>query len=315
MLQNANLRHWICEINTDNVLHKKSKYKDTAMKNLPTDVLRTFVSIAQLGGFSQAGEVLGRSQPAISLQIKKLEKLVGKTLFYRSGPNIELTESGGKLLGYAEKILALNDEAFAQLDAAFVSGKVRLGIPSEFATTLLPQIVSRFVRAHPNVTLDVHCDLSKNLRSQKGRKNYDLILALHDEDLTQTSQQCVKIDDMVWVSSPHYTINTQSTLPLIAAPDGCIYRKRAIASLEQAGSPWQIVYTIQDLSGIQAAIESGLGVTVLARSTVPDTLKILKPGGPLPALGKMGISLSKFGKSNHKAVDKIAEYLTNSLAY
>lgn len=283
------------------------------MKNLPIDVLRTFVSISQLGGFTEAGELLGRSQPAISLQIKKLEDLVGKPLFLRSRPNIELTENGRKLLVYAEKILILNDEVFSQLDNTVVSGKVRLGIPSEFATTHLPKIVSRFARTYPNVALDVHCDLSKNLRSKSGQKKYDLILALHD-NLGESGHQCLKTDEMVWVASHTHNADLQDKISLIAAPDGCIYRKRAITRLDECSTPWQIVYTIPDLTGIQAAIEAGLGVTVLAKSTVPDTLKILEPCARLPRLGKLGISLSKSVKGENQAVDKIAEYLVSSLS-
>ncbi|MBX2858418.1 MAG: LysR family transcriptional regulator [Cellvibrionaceae bacterium] len=282
------------------------------MKNLPIDVLRAFVAISQLGGFTQAGEQLGRSQPAISLQIKRLEDLVGKALFVRNGPNVGLTEHGRTLLGYAEKILSLNDEAFSKIDNALISGKVRLGIPSEFATTLLPKIVSRFVRAHPNVTLDVHCDLSKNLFTKSGQRNHDLILALHDKH-NQAGHQYVKTDEMVWVASQTYKVDLQTSISLIAAPNGCIYRKRAVARLEQSNRPWQIIYTNPDLSGIQAAIEEGLGITVLARSTVPGTLKILKPSAHLPRLGKMGISLVKTHKNNNRAVDKMAEYLTSSL--
>ena len=119
------------------------------MKNLPTELLRAFVTVTELQGFTQAGELLGRSQPAISLQIKRLEKLVGRTLFTRAGQQLELTQPGRQLYRYAKQILALNDEAIAQFSETAVSGKIHFGIPSEFATTLLPKILGRFAQAYP----------------------------------------------------------------------------------------------------------------------------------------------------------------------
>jgi DNA-binding transcriptional LysR family regulator len=282
------------------------------MKNLPMELLRTFVVVSQLDGFTQAGDLLGRSQPAISLQIKRLEGLVGQTLLIRSGPNLELTQVGQTLFDYARRILALNDEALGKLDSAAISGKIRLGIPSEFATTLLPKIVSRFVRTHPNVTLEVNCDLSKNLLSRSGKRKHDLILALHDNP-REAGHNRVRTDELVWVTSAEHKAHLQTTVQLIAALDGCIYRNRAIKKLDEYGQPWQIVYTIPDLSGIQAAIEEGLGVTVLAKSTVPSSLKVLKSSDTLPKLGKIGISLITPNEEKNEAVLRISEYLKASL--
>ncbi len=281
-------------------------------KNLPMELLRTFVAVAQLEGFTQAGDLLGRSQPAISLQIKRLEELLGQQLLIRSGPNLELTEVGQTLFDYARRILTLNDEALGKLDSRTISGKIRLGIPSEFATTLLPKIVSRFVRAYPNVTLEVYCDLSKNLLSKSGKRKHDLILALHDNP-REAGHNRVRTDELVWVTSGEHKAHLRATVSLIAALDGCIYRSRAIKKLDECGTPWQIVYTIPDLSGIQAAIEEGLGVTVLAKSAVPQNLKVLKSSGKLPKLGNIGISLITPNDEQNEAVLRVSEYLKTSL--
>ena len=106
------------------------------MKNLSMDLLRAFVSVAQLGSFTKAGELIGRSQPAVTLKIKRLEELVDEILFMRSGKNLELSEAGQSLYDYANQILALNDLAISQFAKSAVAGKIRLGIPSEFATIL-----------------------------------------------------------------------------------------------------------------------------------------------------------------------------------
>lgn len=283
------------------------------MKNLPIDVLRTFTTIAQLGGFTLAGDILGRSQPAISLQIKRLEEQIGKPVFIRSGPTVELSETGKILLDYAERILRLNDEAISRLDSTAVSGSVSLGIPSEFATTLLPKIVGRFVRTHPNITLDVSCDLSKNLASEKGKKKYDLVLALHDNP-KDAGNNHVKTDEMVWVASHNLLLTETDSISLIAAPEGCIYRKQATTKLKEFGKKWKIVYSVSDLTGIQSALEEGLGVTVLAKSTVPNSLKIIKPSTLFPPLDNIYISVLKLDPDHNEATEKMAEYLTSSLS-
>ena len=284
------------------------------MKNLPMDLLRAFVSVAQLNSFTKAGEILGRSQPAMSLQIQRLEDLIDEPLLTRSGKSLDLTDAGERLYDYANQILALNDLAISQITKSTISGRIRLGIPSEFATALLPKIVSRFAKAYPNVTLEVNCELSKKLLSKEGRSNHDLILALEDNP-SKTASDLLKTDDLVWVASRDHNAQKVSIVPLIAAAEGCIYRHRAIKLLDQRQQPWQIVYTIPDLTGIQHAIEEGLGVTVLARSTVPETLKILSPSARFPDLGEVGISLICSTKNRkNKAVELLIEFFRTSLA-
>jgi DNA-binding transcriptional LysR family regulator len=284
------------------------------MKNLPMDLLRAFVSVAQLNSFTKAGEILGRSQPAVSLQIQRLEELIDEPLLTRNGKSLDLTDAGESLYDYANQILALNDLAISQITKSTISGRIRLGIPSEFATALLPKIVSRFAKAYPNVTLEVNCELSKKLLSKEGKANHDLILALEDSP-SKTASDLLKTDDLVWVASRDHNAQKVSIVPLIAAAEGCIYRHRAIKILDHHQQPWQIVYTIPDLTGIQHAIEEGLGVTVLARSTVPENLKILSPSARFPDLGEVGISLICSTKNRkNKAVELLIEFFRTSLA-
>lgn len=282
------------------------------MKNLPMDLLRAFVTVIQFNSFTKAGEILGRSQPAISLQILRLEKILDETLLLREGKNIALSGAGEQFYDYAKQILALNDLALSQCSKSSLMGKVRLGIPSEFATVLLPKIVGRFSKAYPNVTLEVNCELSKTLLSKTGRTNHEVILALQNSP-QDSADKLVKSDDLVWVSSADYS-SQKTPIPLIVAPQGCIYRQRAIEVLDNIKQPWQIVYNIPDLTGIQYAIQEGLGVTVLAKSTVPENLKILPPSARFPDLGNVGISLITVGKNNeNQAVHLLAEFLKAGL--
>jgi len=278
------------------------------------DLLRSFVSVAQLNSITKAGELLGRSQPAITLQMQRLEELVDETLLVRNGKNMDLSEAGDRLYEYANQILSLNDLAVSEFSKSAVTGKIRLGIPSEFATVLLPKIVSRFAKAYPNVTLEVNCELSKNLLTKTGKASHDLILALQDDPNAKDSA-LVKIDPLVWVAGSDMTSQKVSVVPLIVASQGCIYRNRAIRILDKSKQPWQIVYTNPDLTGIQYAIQEGLGVTVLAKSTVPDNLKILRPSPRFPELGDVGISLLFTGRHRkNEALQLLAEYLKTGLA-
>ena len=285
------------------------------MKNLPMDLLRAFVTVAEFKSFTKAGELLGRSQPAISLQINRLEQLLDETLLVREGKKIDLSSAGEAFFDYANQILTLNDQAISQFSKSAVIGKIRLGIPSEFATVLLPKIVGRFSKAYPNVTLEVNCQLSKTLLSKSGRANHDIVLALqnnpHEEDL----ETQVKIDKLVWVSSIGYSSQIPTKVPLIVAPQGCIYRDRAIKTLNQIKQSWQIIYNIPDLTGIHQAIQEVFGVTVLAIITVPDTLKVLPISARFPDLGDVGISLITRRKSDkNQAVHLLADYLKTGLS-
>ncbi len=283
------------------------------MKNLPMELLRSLVTVVEFNSFTKAGELLGRSQPAISLQIHRLEEILDEKLLIRDGKNIVLSDAGAQLYDYATQILSLNDLAVSQCSKSTVVGKVRLGIPSEFATVLLPKIVGRFAKAYPNVTLEVNCELSKNLLSRTGKTAHDVILALQNNP-ELCADELVKTDDLVWVSSTEFDAQRLTTTPLIVAPHGCIYRQRATQVLDKIKQPWQIVYNIPDLTGIQYAIQEGLGVTVLAKSTVPENLKILSPTPQFPNLGTVGISLITQGKNTkNQAVHLLAEFLKTSL--
>ena len=283
------------------------------MKNLPMDLLRAFVSVSQLRSFTKAGELLGRSQPAVTLKIKRPEELVDQKLFLRGGKSLELSDSGIALYNYAKQILTLNDLAISQISKSTVHGKIRLGIPSEFATVLLPKIISRFAKAYPNVALEVNCELSKYLLTRAGRESHDLILVLADQD-TNLDGDLVKTDELVWVSSKKFNRTKKDAVPLIVASEGCIYRHTAMTGLSNASLSWKIVYTNPDLTGIQYAIQEGLGVTVLSRSIVPENLHILSASAGLPSLDRVSINIiCNEQRSNDEAIELLKEFLTASL--
>ncbi|MCF6459370.1 LysR family transcriptional regulator [Pseudoalteromonas sp. MMG024] len=275
------------------------------MKNIPTDSLRTLITVVEVGGFAKAGELLGLSQPAVSLQIKRLEELLGNKLFKKQGQRQVLNQHGEILMPLAKQLLQVNDTILQTFSSEVLAGKVRLGIPSEFAATVLPAIIGDFVSLYPDVALEVKSELSKKLRHSDNREQYDLILALL-EGPEQSKYPIFMDDELVWVGDVN-NINTE-VVNLIAAEEGCIYRRRAIDALEKAGLKWRIVYTNADLAGISAALKENLGITVLAKHTVPNDLNWAKSTSQLPELGEVGISLIKQSEESH-AVDKLAEFV------
>lgn len=281
------------------------------MKQLSLENLRTFVTIVELDGFARAGELLGRSQPAVSLQIKKLEEQLGTRLFQKEGQRQIVNQAGKKLYEMAIPLLQQNDQIIQFFTETPVSGQLRLGIPSEFATRLLPSIIGAFNNMYPEVTLEVTSSLSATLLQKHRNKAFDLLLTLNTET-KQDSGDNVLLDELVWVSNGTPLIDV-NPVNLVVAPDGCRYRERILVMLNKAQLTPIIRYTISDITGISAAIQEGLGITALARSSVPEGLQIIDDKR-LPALGKVAISLSSNKQQNQEAVEKLEEFIRSRLA-
>lgn len=282
------------------------------MKNLPMDLLRTFVAIEDLGGFTQAGTVLGRSQPAISLQMKRLEEMVEVQLLIRAG-NKKLTEEGQIFYKYARQILELNDIAISRLKAPSVSGTVRLGLPNDFEVSFLPMTLSKFSRAYPDVTLDVQTDLSVNLRQDFKKGCYDLVM-LMDEYLGHSFKENDFIaEPLAWISGSGFILKPNQPLPLVLYPKGCIYRQHITAALNKANIPWRVLYSTSSLLGIHAAIEAGLGISALAINTAPSTLTNNGAHQRLPELGKVTIGFHYDHAGIGPAAARLLDYLRRGL--
>jgi len=278
------------------------------MKQLSIDNLRAFVAVVELGGFAKAGEYLSRSQPAISLQIKRLEQQLDCKLFKREGQRQVVNQKGKELYDMAVELLTQNDHIIQHFAREPLSGQIRLGIPGEFATTLLPNIIRTFNNIHPNVTLEVISSLSANLIKQHNQDPFDLILVLGHQ-LHNTEQTLT--DKLVWVG-PQEMPPLPKTLSLVLAPEGCVYRRKIVQILDDKLMQWRISFTNYDLSGITAAINEGLGITALARSTIPPELKELDLP-ELPDLGEVSIHLKSFNETSQVA-RSLEEFMYNRLA-
>ncbi|SDL49687.1 DNA-binding transcriptional regulator, LysR family [Modicisalibacter muralis] len=284
------------------------------MKNIPTDLLRTFVTIKDLGGFTSAGELLGRSQPAISLQIKKLEETLGTKLFLR-GTSLALTADGEYLYASAKKMLEINDEIVNKIRGENISGKVRLGIPNDFELAFLPRVLRSFSKTYPNISVEVDCEISKVIQQRYHKNFYDIVLVMEAINANEErDNRDYRIEQLEWVMAHDYTPSRNEVVPLIAYPQGCIYRSITEELLTSHGIGYKAVYTSPSLLGLLSAVEAGLGITVMAHSTVPSKMKCAMTTAALPPLGQVCIGLYYKQEALGTAAQRVLDFLRAGIA-
>jgi DNA-binding transcriptional LysR family regulator len=276
---------------------------------LDTIQLKSFIAIAETGTFSHAAEVVGRTQSALSLQIKKLEEGLGCQLFDRSKRKVMLTDQGEIFFGYAKRILQMQWEVYSRLKEPDVEGEIRLGTPEDFATHYLPEVLATFRQHHPRVQLNVACDLTLNLIDGFRRGDFDVILVKRDPKAIKMGAKVWR-EPLVWAASDRH--KPEDPLSLVLSPQPCIYRARALAALDKAKKPWRISYTSPSLAGTIAAVKAGLGITVLPANMLPVGIHSIRNEIRLPELADAEIALMKRDGLS-KASEMLAEHIVHSL--
>lgn len=240
------------------------------LRHLDTELLRALAAIADCGSFSAAAAQLGRSQSAISLQIKRLEDAVGQTLLERSqGRVIGPTAEGGVLLDYARRILRLNDEAYSCFSQQPLAGRLRLGLPEELMEQVFPLVHGEFSRDYPRIELSVRCDLSARLAALLDAGELDLAIAKRvigsgwNADNKDDDWQLLRREPAIWCGSRSVT---QRPLPLAVFHEGCAFRMAAIAALATQGIPWRTAFVGNSFVTLRQAVAAGLAITALPRS-------------------------------------------------
>lgn len=265
--------------------------------NIDTVTLQSFISLAETGSFTKTAEQVGRTQSAISQQIAKLENILGKPLFNR-GKFFSLTKDGELFLSYAKKIYALHREAIDRFKEPDLSGEVKFGLPEDFASVYLSDILVDFSRIHPRVFLNVECDLTLNLFEKFKLGEFDLVLLKMNRPADFSNGINVCSEKLEWVGDINL-IKPKSDfgIPLVLSPEPCVYRARAITALNQKKIKWRLVFSSQSYAGSIAAVKAGLGITVLPRMMIPEDLKVIH-STKLPKLSDTHISLLKHHTQN-----------------
>jgi DNA-binding transcriptional LysR family regulator len=257
---------------------------------LDLDLLRSFVSVVDAGGFTRAGERVHRTQSTVSQQIRRLEDDVGQPLLVRNGKDVTPTEAGERLLSYARRLLSLAEEARDVMTRPGDEGAVRLGIPEDFAAYRLTKLLASCTRSRPGLRLHVRADQSLTLRRDLERGELDL--ALLKRDAGEKGGIARWPERVHWVSSKSHPIDLKiSSLPLIGFPGGCLYRARAIHALESAGRSWHMSYTSSSLSGIQAAVAAGMGLSILSEMAIQSDHCVLTAKDGFAPIDKTELAL------------------------
>jgi DNA-binding transcriptional LysR family regulator len=281
--------------------------------NLDIDILRTLVTAQQLGGFNRAAQRVGRSQSAVSQQMRRLEEQLGKQMFRKEGRGLVPTEVGDVILSYARRILDLNDEAVAAARGIAAGGSVRFGLQTDLTENWLPKALARAKKAHPEIQVEVSADRYAVLIDRLDRGQLDLALLFGPT--RRSDGRRITALPMAWIGprKQRLLLERGRPLPLALCSAPCYFREAAIDALNKGGVPWQIAFSSLSVHGVWAAVDAGLGITLRTATSVPSQLTIIKPRSGIPRLPKVELFLHDGGREPSKAVSRFKETLLETL--
>jgi DNA-binding transcriptional LysR family regulator len=252
-----------------------------------------------------------KTQSAVSMQMKRLEERLGKPIFARDGRASKLTEDGDRLLDYARRIIKLNVEALAAFDDKELSGRVRLGLPDDYADRYLPEIMARFSRAYPGVELTVACEPSVELVKHIDANELDL--AIITDCGSSRASEVFRRERLLWVTSNRHSTHLEEPLPLALGRTSCGWRRAAIECLETIGRPHHIAYTSANASAVASAVLSGLAVSIFPESGLRPGMRVLNPADGFPELPGCRVGLIRNPHESLALADALAEHIISSL--
>ncbi|BAV47379.1 transcriptional regulator [Mesorhizobium loti] len=278
---------------------------------LDLTLLKTFVAVVESGSLSNAAPRVGRSQSAVSMQMQRLEEMVGNQLLVRGPRSVTPNAIGEDFLIYARRLLKLSDEAWASVTRPKETGSVRLGVPDDYAAFLLPPVLSRFAEDHPLVTVELICEQSTALVKTlaEGRLDLAIVTRLPDQPL-----DVIRLERFVWVASPNHVAWQADPLPVALFEPGCAARMSVLQALGEADRSYRCTYSSASLLGLIAVVQAGLAVAGLAQRSVPQSLRIIGANEGLPALPDLEVGILRNPLSTTPAVDRLYDFLRRDLA-
>lgn len=280
--------------------------------NLDVDVLKTFLAIADTGSFTRAADEVNKTQSAVSMQMKRLEEQLGRPLFARDGRGVRFTTDGDRLIDYARRITALSDEAISAFTKPDITGTVRFGTPEDYAEYFLPEILARFSRTHPLITVDVECVDSAVLSERV--KNGELDLAIVSTGGSSPRGEVVRSEPLVWATSARHSVHLCEILPVAVASMGCAWRQLAEGGLAEMGRKYRVAYTSANSAAINAAVLQGLAVGAMPEMCLRPGMRVLTEDEGFPPLGHFKIGLIRRAGRPVPAVETLARHVKDGLA-
>lgn len=276
------------------------------MRNLDITTLRSFVAVADSGGVTRAAGFLHLTQSAVSMQLKRLEELLGIDLLDRSGRGIALTASGEQLLAYARRMVALNDEVIGRLTDQAFEGEIQLGVPHDIVYPFIPRVLQRFNAAYPRVRVLLNASNTKTLKEQFARGEVDLILTT--EVGAPDGCETLETRPLVWVGAPDGSAWRQKPLRL-AMGRVCTFRPAVITALEAEGMPWEMAVESDSDRTIEATVAADLAVHTMILGTEAPHLERIDHGGLLPSLPEQSINLYRGEAAGAQILDDLTDLL------
>lgn len=272
-------------------------------RNLDLTALRSFVAVADTGGVTKAAGVLHLTQSAVSMQLKRLEESMGVALFDRSARSISLSPNGEQLLGYARRMLSLNDEIYSRLTAQEFEGEVTLGVPHDIVYPVVPQVLQRFAAEYPRVRVQLLTSFTRALKEQYAKGEVDVLLTTEDE--VGEGGETLAIKPLVWIGTENGTAWRNRPLRL-AFEKNCIFRQGVQRRLSEAGIPWEMVVETNSSRTIEATVTADLAVHALIEGTEPRHCERINHGGALPELRKTRINMYHRASDDSPVVGDLA---------
>ncbi|MEN3929473.1 LysR substrate-binding domain-containing protein [Microvirga sp. W0021] len=259
-----------------------------------TDQLRSFIAIVDTGSFTRAAQRVNKTQSAVSMHIRRLEEMLGKALFAKAGRGARLTESGEQLIEYARNILHTEAVALEAISGKGLRGRIRFGIPDDYAEAFFSDIMSCFSMRHPLAEMLVSCESSTQLVEQINSGDLDVALLTVLSDMTDADIEILREEPLLWVAAKNNTIEYERPLPVALSSKECEWRIAAQDALTIAGIPMKHALTSRNYAAISKAVAAGLAVTPLPESIIPRDFRVVSEEAGLPKLGKcrMGLMVS-----------------------
>lgn len=279
------------------------------MRNLDITTLRSFVAVADNGGVTRAAGFLHLTQSAVSMQLKRLEELLGLELLDRSGRRIALTASGEQLLVYARRMVAMNDEVIGRLTNQAFEGEIVLGVPHDIVYPAIPKVLQQFNAAYPRVKVQLISSFTRSLKDQFDKGECDLILTTESAG-TEASETLAQ-RPLRWIGAPGGTAWRQRPLRL-AFGRYCTFRPKVVTALDEAGIPWEMMVETESDRTIEATVSADLAVHTMIDGTEPPHLAEIDHGGGLPDLPVQQINMYGAETTGSQVVAELAEFVRRS---
>lgn len=281
------------------------------MNVLDLDQLRTFVAIAEMGSFTAAGDVVHKTQSAVSMQMRRLEERIERPIFVRDGRQSRLTEDGRRLLDYARRMIRLNDETLSAFADQGVAGTIRLGLPDDYADRLLPMILAGFSHINPCIEVAVECQSSDHTSAMIREGKLDLAIVTSGD--VGDRGDVIRREPLYWVGARDHDTHERDPLPLALGPETCSWRMSAIRTLDQMGRRFRLAYSSGSASAISGAVLAGLAVSVMAESSIRPNMRILGPRDGFVDLPACNIALMRAEHATGPVHDALANHISTSL--